>query len=333
MAGNRERLLAVYDILQRETDEETEYSLEEIIQKLKEKFGETFTVKKEILRKDLQALDETILPIVVNSGPHGKKYYSHQERLFELSELRMLMDACVSAQFLTKKETENLIKKIKKLTSRRQAGQLPHEQFAGMMVKSKNTYLKYDIDRLHRAFCENKKIAFQYGTYTVEKDFQLHRNGEFYSVKPYALIWHNNFYYLIGEYEKLDEIRHYRVDRMRNVRVVEEQVGYVREKIDIGEYMQRTFHMFASPDVERIELLVDNDLFNAMIDRFGLEQNYEKKGENQFIVRAEAAVNDGLIAWLLNWGSKVKVLSPPGLVQRMKEEAEKLYEIYHEKKV
>lgn len=324
----RQRLLTLLEWFQTETDEEHELSLKNLKEKLKSAFGTDGNIKDDVLREDIQALEEMGLTIMVNRGPHGKKLYSHQERLFELSELRMLMDAVISAKFLTKKEAKTLIQKLKKLASHAQAKKLPHELYLEGTVRNKSDYLKkYDIDGLHRAISENRKIEFRYGKYNVDKKFELHREGKFYSVKPYVLIWDNGFYYLIGEFEELGEIRHYRVDRMRRVRVKDET--FKRKPINIGEYMNKSFNMYAGKKEEWIELEINNELFNVMIDRFGIDADIKRKTDETFTLKTKAAISDGLIHWLLTWGGDAKVLKPAHLIDRMKEESEKLYRTYH----
>lgn len=324
----KSRLLTLYRIFSEETDEEHELSLKDIQQKLQVTFDTDAEVKRDIIREDLRELNDTVLPITVNTGEHGKKFYSHQDRLFELSELRMLMDAVISARFLTEKEAMNLIKKIKRLTSKPSAKKLPHEFFLEGTVKSESMYLKYDIDSLHRAVSENKKISFQYGKYNMDKTFSWHREGERYYVKPYALIWNNDFYYLIGEYEKYEEIRHYRVDRMRNVEVLEYE-SFKQKPFNLADYMKKTFNMYAGSEEQRIELEMNRELFNVMIDHFGLDVDIRPIDDETFRLKTSAPITDGLIRWLLTWGSDAKVLAPDILIEIMKDQSEKMYRLYH----
>lgn len=316
------------EIFKEETDEGHELSLRDIQEKLRSALDSDDEVKGDIIREDVHEINDYALSITVNNGAHGKKLYSHQERLFEISELRMLMDAVVSARFLTMKEAKRLIRKIKKLTSHAQAEKLPHEMYLEGTVKSESTYLKYNIDHLHRAVSQQRKILFQYGSYDIEKTFVLHRDGEYYSVKPYALIWNSGFYYLIGEYEKYGQIRHYRVDRMRDATVQEDQ-PFKRQSFHLADYIYKTFNMYAGSDEQWIELHIHNDLFNVMMDRFGTGVDVRKVDDQSFALKTKAALSDGLIHWLLTWGGDVKVVSPNPLIDRLKEESESLYQIYH----
>ena len=321
-----QRILRLKQLLFEETDENHELSMEEIIRKLEQAYGHEFNVDKRAIKRDLEALNNEHFEVVENVGEKGKKYYSHQARLFETYQLRLLVDAVLSARFITSEETETIIRKLKKLTSRSLAKDLPtpliYSQTASMDYKQ----IKLNIDKIHRAIAENYHLHYQYGTYNVHKTFVLHREGEMYDVKPYALIWHNDYYYLIGYFVKTDELRHYRVDRMRNVEISDRK--FKRIRFDITDYVNKTFHMFSGEE-QRMKIQFDNDLINPVLDRFGLDADIHPCDESSFILSAKASISDGLLGWILNWGSKAKVISPDHLVEKVKQEAEQLYALYH----
>ncbi|WP_085521645.1 helix-turn-helix transcriptional regulator [Tuberibacillus sp. Marseille-P3662] len=322
----RERLLEIINILQQETDDENQVGLQDIEQKLKHIYGDGAAVKREVLREDLSAIDAYNMSVTRNHGSHGKNLYSHQERLFELYELRMLMDAVLSARFMTTKDAQRLIDKIRHLTSEPQREKLQHHLYVDETVRNDSDLMKYDVNSLHIAMSDSKKVEFQYGHYNNDIVFTLRRDGMFYPVKPYALTWDNGFYYLIGEFELTNEIRHYRVDRMRHVRVKDET--FKRPDFNVSEYMKTAFNMFAGKEAD-IEIQFSSNLLNIMIDRFGRDSNYEKVDEETFVIKTKAAISDGLVHWLLARGGEVKVLSPDDLIDRMKEAIMQLYEVYY----
>lgn len=57
-----------------------------------------------------------------------------------------------------------------------------------------------------------KEILFN-DKYNMDKEFVYHQHGDTYCVEPYALIWQNDYYYLIELFQETNEIRHYRLDR------------------------------------------------------------------------------------------------------------------------
>ncbi|WP_374721008.1 helix-turn-helix transcriptional regulator [Peribacillus tepidiphilus] len=324
--NNRERLLKLMDILREYTDEEHQLTLEEIMDKFRQAYGPDLTLNRNSLREDIEHLIESNFDITVNQKKEGMpKYYSHQYRLFELYELRMLIDAVASARFITKNETRQLIGKIKKLTSVHHAKKLHNEILIDSSVKSESKLVRLAINDLHEAISERKIVTFQYGRYNIQKEFKLSHKGGHYKVKPLALTWANDFYYLIAYYLPEEEIRHYRVDRLRNVKILDETFPY--ESFDVSKYVRATFHMYAGTE-EWIKIRFKNGLINVIIDKFGKEVEISKDGEEHFILTTKAIVSDGLVKWILNWGGEAKVLSPQRLVDQVKNEILEMMKVY-----
>ncbi|WP_090629481.1 helix-turn-helix transcriptional regulator [Neobacillus massiliamazoniensis] len=323
----KERLIRLQDLLKKYTDEDNELTLKQILDKFYEEYDVNVGIKA--IRSDLKELEESkLFDVTINQEKDGvEKYYSHQNRLFEIYELRMLIDAVSAAKFISKAETENLISKIEKLTSENQAKQLKNRILVSESVKSEDHKIKYTIHELHTAISNSQIIQFKYGKYDLNKKFQFNRNGEFYRVKPYALVWNNDYYYLIGEYLPNTEIRHYRVDRMRDVTSCNET--FVCDPFfNITKYTEKLFHMYSGEE-SLIEIEFDAHLINVVIDRFGREVAVRPIGEDTFRISTQAIISDGLVRWLLTWGSDAKVLTPLSLVERMREESEKFYKKYH----
>ncbi|WNB93011.1 WYL domain-containing protein [Bacillus sp. NEB1478] len=324
--STKQRLLKILQIFQEETDSESELSINDLVKKLQQSFGDHYSVKPRAIKDDIEELRSMEFDILENDGKYGQKFYSLQDRLFEVHELRLLIDAVSSARFITKEETKKLIGKIKRLTSQSLAKKLQNQIYLDGMIKSENSKMRYYIDALHTAITERRVIRFQYGTYDTQKDFKLHRDGEYYFVKPYGVVWKNDYYYLIGEYKKYGEVRHYRIDRMRNVKLEDE--SFQPLQINLPERINQSFNMY-SGEKAAITLQFTNDLINVMIDRFGLDADIRPMDEHNFIVKTQAAVSDGLVRWLLAWGDQAKVIHPQELIEKMKDESSKLYHNYH----
>ncbi|MBH9968666.1 helix-turn-helix transcriptional regulator [Rossellomorea oryzaecorticis] len=323
---NKERLLRLMTIFSQETDEDHELSLDEIIHRFQQIYGPDVKLNKNSLKDDINHLINHSFDVTINQEKDGlPKYYSHQYRLFELYELRMLVDAVVSAKFITKQETRQLIGKIRKLTSNHQGKKLQNEIQVDSSIKSESPYIRLAIHDLHQAISERRVITFQYGRYDIDKNFNLSHEGSLYKVKPYALTWANDFYYLIAYYYEAGEIRHYRVDRLRNVSILEESFPY--ESFDVSKYVQSTFHMFAG-DEEWIKVKFHNGLINVIIDKFGKEADIRKYDDEHFILSTKARISGGLVNWILNFGSQAKVISPNSLFQTVKEEVTKMNNLY-----
>ncbi|MGM8366511.1 helix-turn-helix transcriptional regulator [Virgibacillus sp. W0181] len=318
------RLLQLRDILFNETDDNHELDINEIQERL-QKGTDSFDTRT--IKSDLEILDQTEFEIVKNKGKFGKLLYSHQAKVFETYQLRLLVDAILSARFITTNEKNKLIDKLKQLTSTHIAKTLPEPVVFSPSVNMDYDLVKLNIDRVHHAISNKKVIMYQYGRFNVEKKFEYSRDGGYYYVEPYALIWQNDFYYLIGYFQEANELRHYRLDRIRNIGIT--NVSFQKKAFELQEYIDQSFHMFAGEDI-RVKIRFHMNLVNVVLDRFGQEADMEKIDDNHFILTAKAKLSTGLINWILTWGNQAKVLSPEGLVSEVKEKILQMYETYED---
>jgi len=322
--SNKIKLIELISILKNETGVNCDLSVNEINEKMETKFGKKLNEKT--LRNDLETLRLCNFDIAVRRGAHGEKFYSNQFKGFDDYELRLLADAISSARFITYEETDKILKKLKGFTNDQVSKKLENNLSFDERIKSKNKFFKYDIDKIHTAVAEELKITFQYGKYNVKKEFSLNHNGIRYEVKPYSIVWMNDYYYLVAMQIGCEGFKNFRVDRMRDVVITTEH--FSKRSFDTAKYLSSLYNMYPG-EIEVVELRFKKQLINAVIDKLGLESlNIMRYDDDTFTIRMEAAISDGLIRWILNWGSDAIVLSPTSVIERLKEESKKMFEQY-----
>lgn len=321
--NNAKRLLAMIEILEQYTDEEHELSVRGIMDKLKLKFGSDYEVSKNTIKNNINELIDYGIHIESSVKENNTIYYRYMDRKFEIYQLRMLIDAVASAKFLTVDETNQLIAKIKSLTSRNLAKKLGSHIWVSPSLKAASNEVRYIIDNIHTAINENRKISFQYGKYNVRKEFVLRNNGQRYVVEPLNLVWHHEFYYLAAIHN--GETKHFRIDRMRKIKILEE--SFKKPDFDLEAHMKNSFHMFTG-EPEYVEIQVSSSLINTMLNHFGLDVPIIRYDDHTFTIKTKVYINEGSIRWLLTWGSDVKVISPQHLIDQIREEIRKMQKIY-----
>ena len=321
---SRERLLEVTRILQEHTDEKSMLSIHEIYGM----FPMHVKVSVRAVRDDVQALEESMaFPVIAVQQKNGlpKRYY-YDGRHFEIHELRLLMDAISAAKFIPQRDTNQLLMKIRTLTSKSLGKELTNELVAAEKPTVGAVEIITSVQSLHTAIQDQQMVAFQYGRYGTDLHFHVSRNGDDYMMKPLGLVWNQDRYYLAAYCMQEDEIRQYRVDRMRNVRVLAER--FVMDVyFDLTAYTSGMFHMFGG-DMISLEAEFADKRINVVIDRFGLHANIVAQSGGTFRLKAQVVMSDGLVGWLFRWGGDVKVLHPPQLIERMKQEVEKMFAQY-----
>ncbi|WP_042458974.1 helix-turn-helix transcriptional regulator [Neobacillus dielmonensis] len=319
-------ILALRRILFEETDEEHKLSAVDLIEKLQRSLATNDAIDKKRIKRYIDSLNDSGFEVLQEEEKYGKVVYSHQSRLFETYELRMLVDAILSARFVTEEQAKNIIGKLNQLTSKYIAKTLPSPITYNKSMNHIYHLTKVYIDKIHQAIDEKRVISFKYGSFGIDRTFELNRNGQEYLYHPYGLIWDQGFYYLIGQKDNKEGLSNYRVDRMREVEVLEQR--FKPKDYPIDEYLHLNFHMFSGHG-EWVEIaFYDHGLINPIIDRFGLDADIRKVDDHTFILKTKAIIGEGFFNWLRGWGSKAKIISPPTLVEQMREELQKMNQLY-----
>ena len=296
------------------TDEENTMTINDMIAEL-ERYG--ITAERKSIYDDLEALRHYGLDIATRKSKTTDYFVA--SRLFELPELKLLVDAVQCSKFVTHKKSNELIKKIESLASIKQAQSLHRQVYVLNRVKTINESIYYNVDRLHTAIADNKQVTFKYFDYDIKKEKVYRKNGDRYTVSPYGLSWDDENYYLITFSHKYNDFTHYRVDRMSDIELSEmlREALPENEHFNIAEYSKKVFNMFGGEEVT-VKLKLDNSLVNAVVDRFGKEIIIGKIDDNCFSIWIKVAVSSTFYAWLAQFGNKVKILSPEIVIEKYK---------------
>ena len=245
--------------------------------------------------------------------------YWMASRAFELSELKLLVDAVESSRFITAKKSERLIGKLGKLTSESHARQLDRHIYMEGTAKPENECIYYSVDEIHNAIQDKRQITFQYYEYTPQKEKILKHNGYRYQFSPYALIWSRDCYYAVGWSEKHGKIAQFRVDRMTAVEPLEHTAVQTPD-FDPAEYVRKVFGMY--PDnLCTVELLCDNEVMRSVIDRFGENVQTETVDEQHFRATVEVAPSPPFFSWVFTFSGKIRIVSPAAVLEEMRDMA------------
>lgn len=310
--NQRLKILYLYRIFLECTDEEHSITMSEIISKL-ELYG--ITAARKALYEDIEALKLYGLDIVSSKGVNAG--YRVVSREFELPELKLLADAVSSSRFLTEKKSRELLEKLEKLTSVYEAKQIQRQVFIADRVKAINERIYLNVDAIHRAITEQKKISFKYFDYDISKK-KRYREGV-RTCSPYALTWSDERYYLVAHYEKYNNIANFRVDRMESVEILDEAAQPYPKDFKLSEYLKSTFSMF-SGEAEEVRLRFEKSLVNSVIDRYGKNITMITDGDEHFTVRVQVKTEhpEPFFGWLLQFGTNAEIVEPLSLREKYK---------------
>lgn len=317
-ANQKLKLLYLLDILREETDENHALTVPEIIDKLD---AAGISAERKAIYNDIEALCD--YGYAIERSGHG---YFLAERDYELAELKTLVDIIQSSGFLTAKKCQALTKKLYKQTSRHGAQELDR-QIHTTSARTPNEKIFYTVDAIHRAIRDDKKITFSYFRYNNRKMLVEKTKGYTYSVSPFSLIFDNENYYLIAFFEKTGEVRHYRVDRMQNVCLSDENRSAESRKNepDMSRYDSKTFGMFGGNET-LVTLHCDSSIAGAIIDRFGKEPTFILQEDGTFDITARVFVSPQFFGWLAGLGTYIQIKAPEDTKTQYKAFLQKILE-------
>ncbi len=310
--GNQKtKLLLLCQLLLRKGDEEHPISTPELIRALER---EGIPAERKSVYTDMEALREFGLDVQLRKGKNGGWFIG--ERDFELPELKLLVDAVQSSRFISRKKSESLIKKLAGLTSEHRAKQLRRQVYVDHRVKTENESVYYAIDALHTAIAAGRAVTFRYFDYNARREKVFRRDGLWYTVSPYGLIWSDENYYLVGWEHKKGQLRHYRVDRMESLSVTtsSREGDESCKSFDLAEYGQKHFHMFSGKE-GKVRLRCENSFVNVMLDRFGQEAMLIPDGGDHFVLTVDAVVSPQFYGWLFGLEGKAVLTAPDWAVE------------------
>ena len=334
------------EILRNYSDEENILTLKEINKYMTEKNIEEI--------KDLRTLNRYIenlqyVGFDIQEGTKDKsKGYYVASREFEPHEIRILSDCVRSSKFISKDKSKDLIEKLNTYNNQFNQYSITKHSYIDDRPKTTNEQVFYNIDKLERALAEEKKISFNYYEYSEKKELVKKKDennqDKKYIVNPLGMILQRDKYYLVGDSNFREGIIiNYRIDKIKNMEVLKDEIENLshidecRDKFNITKYAKKCFKMNPGKETKNIVLEVKKSTIGAFIDELGQDINIEpiikdddnKEIEYDYKIEFEVSISPGVIKWLLQFGSSVKVISPQCLVEDIKKEIDKLSKLYN----
>lgn len=317
------RPIYLVNILKERTDEDHYLTTSQLCAILKNEYG--IETHRTTIKSDIEMLQQA--GIGIQAVRSTQNQYNFIERDFDIAELKLLIDAVQSAKFMTKTKSDQLVSKLTALAGVNKARELKRNLVVDGRNKLENEQILMIVDAINDAINQRRKIRFQKVEYNVKKDRVLHHGGETYTFSPYSLVWDGDFYYVVGYSDKYQSIGSHRVDRIyQRPEILDEAAVPAPLGFDVNKYINTTFRMYNAPRRE-VELVCDNGVMDAIIDRFGPDVETYACDQQNFRVIAEVAVGTVFFNWIFGFNGKVKIKAPEDVKEQYKDQVFKAAEL------
>lgn len=322
MADNKGRVLCLEHYLLDHADEQHPATTDELIAALAER---GYSANRNTLRSDIEALRaEGIDAAGVRVG-NAKGYYI-RNRPFGIPELRALIDAVSSSQFISARRSGALIKRLADMAPEAERKDLTASAFCTQRIKTDSPVAFSSLDTVSKAIRKQKKLSFRYVDYLPDKSEILRHDGKLYTVSPYALLWNDGRYYVPSYDPEKGKIVSYRVDRMRNVMLVNSR-AQLEMKLDLNDYSLKTLWMYEGDRTEReVALVSENRHMISLIDRFGSGFRADPADENHFRALIRVIPSATFFSWIFQFGGGIRIAGPADVKKEYEEMLERVLE-------
>ena len=298
------KIFYILDYLQQNSHEEHPVRAAELIHMLDRQHN--IRCDRKTVYSDIAALMDYGVDIVTKSGKNGGYFLA--SRNFELSELKLLIDAVQSSRYLTEKKSRELIEKLCKECSVHDARLMKRNVLVSGRVKSMNETIYYSVDTIQEAIAENKQITFRYFDWGI--DGKRHYREKDYQASPYGLCQDSEYYYLLAHSDR-HGVTSYRIDRMSDIALSSADRTPCPELTGkaLIEHANRLFHMYSGDAVD-VKMRFHKDLTNVVIDRFGNNTMLIPNGDDHFVFTVRVAVSPMFLSWVIGFGKKARIVYP-----------------------
>ena len=340
-------ILNILDILRKYTDENHTLSQKDIIEILEREYE--MKAERKAVRRNIQNLIDMGYEIeyseAIRMVPNPKTkeleentitsdYYLVRD--FTDGELRLLIDSLLFSRHIPYNQCKELVQKLEGLSNIYFRAHVKHISTMPETLPQ-NPELFYTIEMLDEAIAKGRKVSFSYMEYGMDKNQHRKRRPDGsvreYIVTPYQMAAKDGKYYLICNYDKYNDISNYRIDRIKDIQILEEKAkpfeqleGSGGQRLDLADYMAEHIYMYSS-DKSRVTFRIVKPMISDVIDIFGMDVRFFNETDTHVDISAKVT-EDAMFQFAKSYAPDVLVLGPERLVERMREDAENTCKAY-----
>lgn len=339
-------IINILDILKKYTDENHRLSQREIADILKNEYD--MKVDRKAVKRNLMDLidfgyeieySESIRMIPNRKTGELEESYILSDfylvRDFTDSELRLLIDSLLFSKHIPYRQCQELINKLEGLSNQYFKAKAKHIKTMPNRPFLSNQ-LFFTIEILDEAISKGKKVSFTYNDYGTDKKLHPRKDSDGkpreYIINPYQIAATNGRYYLICNYDKYENVANYRLDRISNIKLLDEPAKPVRQVkglengFDLPKHMAEHLYMFAGESAV-VTFRAKKYLLDDIIDWFSGEISFFDESDDEVSIRTRVNL-EAMRYWALQYALHTKILSPVSLAEQVKEDIKAAAENY-----
>jgi len=311
-------ILRILTILEQHSDSEHPLKYTDIMDLLKTEYSAE--CERKAVGRNISFLKEGGYSIVST-----KKGVYLENRIFENSELKLLIDSVLASRHINDKHSGQIIEKLRRL-----GGIYFDKRYRNLKIsdwdKSPNISFFLNIELIDEAIERGRQIEFTYNCYGIDK--KLHPKECTYVVNPYHMLLHNQRYYLISNVDTHENISNFRIDRITDIKILNTSIRPVldlpdiKEEVNLAKIASEQPYMYTGV-TDYIEMEMDKSLIGDIVDWFGEDFIVEELENDRIRVRLKANLS-AMRYWALQYGTNVEIVEPLCLKEQIIKDIRKM---------
>lgn len=303
MISQKATILCVYEILKKYSDEDHIISAEKIREKLKVIYD--VDMERRAIYRNIDALRS--MGIEIEGYSVNREGYYLVDRTFEPSEIRLLCDAVAASDIIKEENSKEIINKLISTQSVFQGRMLQKTIYVKDKQKVLNKQLFYNIDALNIAISQGCKVSVCLLEYNMNVGLEPVKDGTIV-ISPYATMWADGNYYLLAKQEETERLTHYRIDRMKDILLLERNADMMFGGINPNQYAEHFIFQRGEP-VERYNLECDRGIWGEVAETFGNNMSVIRVNANSVCIKVKW-IASAMKEWVMAHADQCEVIAP-----------------------
>lgn len=310
-------ILYILNVLKKYSDCEHMLKASDIQRKVKEIYD--VEIDPRTIRRNINLLKYKLGYDISTRDENKKGYYINRDpdTDFEPGEIRAIIDNFSYANYIVPQVAKDIIKKCKNIQNVYENDKLKDYQIYANDSKTENAEVIKNIEDISEAIYENKKIKFEYWKYAITNKLEKTIVSK-PIVSPYAIVYKKQEFYLIGIKEGNTDFYNYRLDRIKNIEILDKEITIKKKKSEIKEFAESSVEMFGGKK-EEIEAICHIWLLDTIFDVFGRNVTIEKIQNDDTYFKLIVDTNPmGFRMWAMRNIDLIEIKRPLSLREEMK---------------
>lgn len=310
-------ILYILNVLKKYSDSEHMLKASDIQRKVREIYD--VEIDPRTIRRNINLLKYKLDYDISTREENKKGYYINRDpdTDFEPGEIRAIIDNFSYANYIVPQVAKDIIKKCKNIQNIYENDKLKDYQIYANDSKTENAEVIKNIEDISEAIYKKRKIKFEYWKYVITNKLEKNIVSK-PIVSPYAIVYKKQEFYLIGIKEGNTQFYNYRLDRIKNIEILDKEINIKKKKSEIKEFAESSVEMFGGKK-EEIEAICHIWLLDTVFDVFGRNVTIEKIQNDDTYFKLIVDTNPmGFRMWAMRNIDLIEVKRPLSLREEMK---------------